>query len=184
MSSFASQPQSAAAQEPSGFFSIERVVALLTPVFAAAAGWVSTEIAKLIPGLGIPRDQLVAVFVGGATIAAGSALKWLHGRQKFVNFTTNSDQVVDKVVAEVQKTVAANSNLSGAVSQIESALNAHQSAIEQALSSHLPAGAQEVAQEIVRQLWPTAQTPPHVSGGSGAVGGTPQVQPSGTAQAS
>ena len=63
--------------------SIERVVALLTPIFAAASGWLSATVAKLIPGVTIPTGGLTAAFVAGAAVALGAAWKWLQGRQEW-----------------------------------------------------------------------------------------------------
>lgn len=131
-----------------GFFSIERVVALLTPVFSAAAGWLSTIVAHNVPGLTIPRDQLVAVFIGGATIAGGAALKWLHGRQKFTSSVTSVQDVVEAAVRQIQG--------AGGVplESIEKTLAAHESNIINTLGNKIGASpsVEELAQEIVKQL--------------------------------
>jgi hypothetical protein len=61
-----------------------RVVALLTPlVFAPLAGAVAAWLAKHFPAIGVSKDDLQEVFIGGALIALAPALQWLHGWQKF-----------------------------------------------------------------------------------------------------
>src|SRR6516165_8210614 len=82
--------------------SIERVVALLTPVFAGAAGWLFTVLGKSIPGIDIPHDQFVTVFVSGAVLATTASLTWLFGRQKFVHFTLGAEAVTDHVAKAIQ----------------------------------------------------------------------------------
>lgn len=64
-------------------FSIERVVVLLTPIFAAAASWFVALIANNVPGApGLDassvRDVEIAAFIGVVSVV----IKWLHGRQK------------------------------------------------------------------------------------------------------
>ena len=60
-----------------------RVVALLTPVFAAAAGAVATWLAENFPGLSLDPDKLEEVFIAGAVVALAPALQGLHGWQKY-----------------------------------------------------------------------------------------------------
>jgi hypothetical protein len=60
-----------------------RVVALLTPLAAALAGWFSTWVATHFPGVTIPESQLQAVFIAGALFALAPAAQWLHGWQKW-----------------------------------------------------------------------------------------------------
>jgi hypothetical protein len=60
-----------------------RVVALFTPVFAAAAGAVATWLAENFPGLNLDPDRLEEVFIAGAVVALAPALQWLHGWQKY-----------------------------------------------------------------------------------------------------
>lgn len=59
---------------------LNRVVALFTPVFAAAAA-VGTGLLTKYVGVSIPASDIVALEIAGASVAAGSALKWLHGSQ-------------------------------------------------------------------------------------------------------
>jgi hypothetical protein len=63
---------------------INRVVALLTPVFAALAGWIAQVAAQYLPGHpSLNAGELTAVFVAGAAAALAAAYKWLQGWQKF-----------------------------------------------------------------------------------------------------
>jgi hypothetical protein len=61
--------------------SIERVVAVLTPAFAAASAWLSGAVARY--GINLDKTQTTALMVAGATAALGAAWKWLEGRQKW-----------------------------------------------------------------------------------------------------
>lgn len=67
----------------SSFFSIERVVAFLTPtVFAPLAVWISGLVATNVPFAPTPSPGVlegieIAAFLG----ACGVVIKWLHGRQ-------------------------------------------------------------------------------------------------------
>lgn len=60
-----------------------RIVALVTPACALAAGWAATWLADHVPGLNIPQESLQAVFIAGAVSVLAPALHWLHGWQKF-----------------------------------------------------------------------------------------------------
>ena len=60
-----------------------RIVALVTPVCALAAGWAATWLADNVPGLDILRDNLQAVFIAGAVAVLAPAAQWLHGWQKW-----------------------------------------------------------------------------------------------------
>jgi hypothetical protein len=65
-------------------FPVNRVVALFTPVFAAAATVGSAWLLKHFPGIPVPSSgQLLAVEIAGATTAGAAALKWLHGHQQW-----------------------------------------------------------------------------------------------------
>ncbi len=143
-----------------GFWSIERAVALLTPLFSGASGLIVTYIAKIVPGVHLAGGEVTALFITGATAATAAALKWLHGRQKFVNFTTDADHVVKQVVAAVQ-------NIGGApLVDVERVLAAHEANIVQAIGNavHAPPSAEEIAQKLVQELWP------HSTAGQAGVG--------------
>lgn len=58
---------------------INRVVALLTPVFTAVAAVASGYAAK--HGFNLPAEQVTITEAAGATAALGAGLKWLHGWQ-------------------------------------------------------------------------------------------------------
>lgn len=60
-----------------------RIVAFLTPlVFAPAAGWAASWLAKHAPGVDIKESDLQSIFIAGAVIGLAPALQWLHGWQK------------------------------------------------------------------------------------------------------
>ncbi len=60
-----------------------RIVALVIPVCALAAGWAATWLADHVPGMNISADSLQAVFVAGAVAVLAPALHWLYGWQKW-----------------------------------------------------------------------------------------------------
>jgi hypothetical protein len=62
---------------------LNRVVALLIPIAAPFAGWVSTQAATQLPGLDLPKSALEEVFIAGALFALAPAAQWLHGWQKW-----------------------------------------------------------------------------------------------------
>ena len=63
--------------------SVSRIVTLLTPIFAGAAGWVAEWCAQHLPGTpALDGGELTAVFVVGATAAGAAVVQWLNGLQK------------------------------------------------------------------------------------------------------
>jgi hypothetical protein len=60
-----------------------RIVALVTPVAALAAGACATWLAQHFPGINIDQGSLQSVFVAGAVVALAPAAQWLHGWQKY-----------------------------------------------------------------------------------------------------
>ena len=60
-----------------------RIVALITPPCALAAGWAASWLADNVPGLNISRENLQAVFIAGAAAVVAPALQWLYGWQKW-----------------------------------------------------------------------------------------------------
>src|ERR1700743_3106684 len=73
---------------------INRLVALLTPVFAAAAVVGSAWLLKHFPGLPFPSTaELTAVEALGATTAGAAALKWLHGHQKWEERVADAENI-------------------------------------------------------------------------------------------
>lgn len=60
-----------------------RIVTLLTPVFAGLAGSLSVWMAENLPGApAVDEAGLTAIFVAGATSATAAAWKWLQGWQR------------------------------------------------------------------------------------------------------
>jgi hypothetical protein len=85
-------------------FPVNRVVAFLTPVFAAGAAVGSAWLIKHFPGLPVPgQAELLGAEISGATAAAGAALKWLHGHQAFEKRVAEIAPVT--VLEEIGKTV-------------------------------------------------------------------------------
>ena len=78
-----------------------RVVAVLTPlVFAPLAGAVAAWLAKHFPALGVSKDDLQAVFIGGALIALAPAAQWLHGWQKYEARQAEAEQALELANAQ------------------------------------------------------------------------------------
>lgn len=64
-------------------FTLNRVVVLLTPVFAGLSGYVVQWIANHFPGTpGLDQGELTALFVAGATAGLSAALAWIHGHHQ------------------------------------------------------------------------------------------------------
>ena len=65
------------------FFSIERVVAFLTPVlFAPLATWIAAIIAANVPfAKGLDSGTLEGIEIAAFVSTCAVAIKWLHGRQ-------------------------------------------------------------------------------------------------------
>jgi hypothetical protein len=74
---------------------LNRVVALATPLFAAAAGWVATWLAENVPGVSIDQSALEEIFIAGALIALAPAAQWLHGWQKWEARQADAQQAVE-----------------------------------------------------------------------------------------
>jgi hypothetical protein len=80
-----------------------RIVALITPVCALAAGWVASWIAQNFPDANISKESLQAVFIGGMLAVLAPAAQWLHGWQKFEERQAADDRlatVADAIAAE------------------------------------------------------------------------------------
>jgi hypothetical protein len=61
---------------------IGRFVAILTPVFAVAAGWFAGIIAQAVPGAHLDQNQIVAFMTAAAVSAITAGWKWLQGWQQ------------------------------------------------------------------------------------------------------
>lgn len=85
-------------------FPVNRVVAFLTPVFAAGAAVGSAWLIKHFPGLPVPgQPELLGAEISGATAAIGAALKWLHGHQAWEQRVADIAPVT--VLEEIGKTI-------------------------------------------------------------------------------
>lgn len=138
--------------------SIERVVAVLTPLFAAVAAWLTGLIGAHIPGVNIPPDQIVALEIAGFTAATAAALKWLHGRAQFVLAEKNATAIEARVRAEI----AASPQASLAIGDVENLLKTHTAQIEAAIDTHVPAAVGQSIQQLFSQL---GGTPPAAGAG-------------------
>jgi hypothetical protein len=74
---------------------LNRVVALATPLFAAAAGYVATWVAENFPGVTISQSALEEIFIAGALVALAPAAQWLHGWQKFEARQAEAQQAIE-----------------------------------------------------------------------------------------
>ena len=75
--------------------SLNRVVALATPLFAAAAGWVATWLADNVPGVSIDEGALEEIFIAGALVALAPAAQWLNGWQKHEARVAEAQQALE-----------------------------------------------------------------------------------------
>lgn len=79
---------------------LNRLVVLLTPlVFAPAAGWAASAIAKYAPGVDVSQDDIQKIFIAGALIALAPAAQWLHGWQKHEARQAAAEQAVETGLA-------------------------------------------------------------------------------------
>ena len=74
---------------------LNRVVALATPLFAAAAGWVATWRADNVPGVSIDQGALEEIFIAGALVALAPAAQWLSGWQKWEARQAEARQAIE-----------------------------------------------------------------------------------------
>jgi hypothetical protein len=75
------EPPAAGAPPGEGSF-IGRFVAIITPLIAVAAGWLSGLVADNVPGVSLDKGEIVAFMVAVSTAVLTSAWKWLEGLQK------------------------------------------------------------------------------------------------------
>jgi hypothetical protein len=78
-----------------------RIVALLTPVFALAAGASATWLAEHFPTLDVPASALEEIFIAGALAVLAPALQWLYGWQKFEAREAEAQLAAEKAEAGV-----------------------------------------------------------------------------------
>jgi hypothetical protein len=70
-----------------------RIVALITPFCALAAGWMASWIAQNFPNADISKESLQAVFIGGMLAVIAPAAQWLHGWQKYEERQAETDRI-------------------------------------------------------------------------------------------
>lgn len=127
--------------------SIERVVAVLTPIFTAAGGALSTGVGSAI---GIPARDFTDLFIAGAAPALGAAITWLLGRQKFVKAEGDTQAIVEHALHNVM----ADQKAGPAIEDIARLLGAHQDQIISALGSKIgaPASAEDIAKQMLEEI--------------------------------
>jgi hypothetical protein len=77
-----SPPSAVPSSAPTEASLISRFVAILTPVFAVAAGWLAGVIAQAVPGAHLDQNQVVAFMTAAAVSAIAAGWKWLQGWQQ------------------------------------------------------------------------------------------------------
>lgn len=90
-------------------FSVNRIIAFLTPVFTTAAVALS-HLALTRLGFHISPDALVAVETTVAASAAGAALKWLHGHQRYESYL-HDIEVFGRTVDQAAQVVSASQRI-------------------------------------------------------------------------
>jgi hypothetical protein len=106
---------------PSEASLIGRFVAILTPVFAIAAGWVAGLVAQVIPGAHLDQNQIVAFMATAAVSAITAGWKWLQGWQQHEVLVAQGQDVPRKAgpppavppVAAVPPVVSVNPGVTG-----------------------------------------------------------------------
>jgi hypothetical protein len=130
--------------------SIERVVTLLTPIFAAGAamlaGWLSTKLGVKVDAATI-EGVMAAAFLG----SVGIVYKWLHGRQipEVAGLNLSSTQV-DQVREQVAHHLAAQAP----------AIEADVDAIAQKVLSRIAQGVTTPAPPVASPTVAPASAPP------------------------
>lgn len=141
--------------------SIERVVAILTPIFGAGSAWLTGLIATKFPGLPtIPAGDVTALEIAGFTGATAAALKWLHGRQKYVSLTDDAKRTILDLEAHMHAYLATNPAAAAAISDIEGTLKAHESNIIAAIDQHVPSVIGQALAVLFRQAQGASVTVP------------------------
>lgn len=130
--------------------SIERVVAIFTPLFAAVSGAATGAISQLVPGVTLSPGDITALQIAGVTAGVGASLKWLHGRQQFVKAEGDTEALVQKLAAKIK----ADAPTALALSDIEGVLKAHTDEILTAVGNAVkaPAAVDAVAKQIADRL--------------------------------
>ena len=114
-------------QRVSAHLSIERVVALFTPLFAAAAAWITGVIATIVPGAPpVNTADITALEIAGAAAAIAAAIAWLHGRAFFVRDSQDAEQAIQIAQKRLEEILAANPAAGPALEDIEALLKSHE----------------------------------------------------------
>ena len=85
---------------------IGRFVAILTPIFAVAAGWLAGIIAQAVPGAHLDQNQIVAFMTAAAVSAITAGWKWLQGWQQHEALVAQGLDVPVKAGPSVAATAA------------------------------------------------------------------------------
>src|SRR3954470_23734705 len=89
-----------------------RIVALLTPVIAIAAGATASWLADNV-GIGVSQGELQAVFVAGLLAVLAPAAQWLHGFQKYERHQQDLDHDALQADAEAATRASAVTGAAG-----------------------------------------------------------------------
>jgi hypothetical protein len=73
---------------------LNRIVALVTPIAALAAGACATWLTQHFPGIEIKESDLQSVFIAGAVVVLAPAAQWLHGWQKHEARQADTDNAI------------------------------------------------------------------------------------------
>lgn len=156
--------------------SIERAVALLTPLFAALAGALTAWLGKHFPGLPVLNPaEVTALMAGGALTAGAAALKWLHGRAHYTELVAVADKAKADLV-NLQAQIAANPVAGPALVDVETLLKAHESQILSAVDQHLPAAVQKSLALLLGTTGQAAPVSAVVPAGAPGTTGAPLAQ--------
>ena len=77
-----------------------RLVALVTPLAAPIAGYLTSLLATEVPGLELPKSAVEEIFIAGSLIALAPAAQWLHGWQKWEQQQAQTEQAVQVATVE------------------------------------------------------------------------------------
>lgn len=156
------------------YISIERVVTLLAPFFAAVASWVCTLVANNVPGAPKLDPTAIAILMAAAFVATILlVIKWLHGRQipAIAGLHITSEQVA-QLQSEAKDYLAAHAG------EIRPAEAEVAKAVEAYLATHAPQAAvpdlDAIVEAVLGKLTARlASSPPGVVTAPGAAATTP-----------
>lgn len=115
-----------------------RVVAFLTPVFAAGSAALTPWLVKYT-GLHLTSTQVDALAVAGATAALAPALTWLHGNSLWERAQAEFKAYAPKVEAEVSKVeTGADTADPGIVAEVETDVKDETAKAADALVAEIP----------------------------------------------